>query len=94
MSGIEVFGKKNPNLPFYPAVRAGDYVFVSGQVGKDADGNFDNASVSMGAFLFAMQYSGYRSAKWRGLLSFQLNKTIRFIRKHLWSPESGWKSGC
>ena len=38
MSGIEVFGKKNPNLPFYPAVRAGDYVFVSGQVGKDANG--------------------------------------------------------
>lgn len=38
MSGIEAFGKKNPNLPFHPAVRAGDFVFVSGQVGKDADG--------------------------------------------------------
>ena len=23
-------GKKNPNLPFHPAVRAGDFVFVSG----------------------------------------------------------------
>lgn len=25
-------GKKNPNLPFHPAVRAGDFIFVSGQV--------------------------------------------------------------
>ncbi len=32
-------GKKNPNLPFHPAVRAGDFIFVSGQVGKDADSN-------------------------------------------------------
>ena len=32
-------GKKNPNLPFHPAVRAGDFIFVSGQVGKDAAGN-------------------------------------------------------
>lgn len=31
-------GKKNPNLPFHPAVRAGDFIFVSGQVAKDADG--------------------------------------------------------
>src|SRR5947207_13510316 len=36
---IEVYGKKNPNLPFHPAVRAGDYVYVSGQVSKDANGN-------------------------------------------------------
>ena len=28
-------GDKNPNLPFHPAVRAGDYIFVSGQVPKD-----------------------------------------------------------
>jgi len=28
-------GKKNPNLPFHPAVRAGDYIFVSVQVPKD-----------------------------------------------------------
>jgi enamine deaminase RidA (YjgF/YER057c/UK114 family) len=28
----KAFGKKNPNLPFHPAVRAGDYIFVSGQV--------------------------------------------------------------
>jgi len=32
-------GKKNPNLPFHPGVRAGDYIFVSGQVAKDANGN-------------------------------------------------------
>jgi enamine deaminase RidA (YjgF/YER057c/UK114 family) len=32
-------GKKNPNLPFHPAVRAGDFIFVSGQVAKDASGN-------------------------------------------------------
>src|SRR5687768_7712451 len=32
-------GKKNPNLPFHPAVRAGDFIFVSGQVAKDAEGN-------------------------------------------------------
>ncbi len=32
-------GKKNPNLPFHPAVRAGDYIFVSGQVAKDENGN-------------------------------------------------------
>src|SRR5213593_167013 len=35
----QTFGKKNPNLPFYPAVRAGDFIFVSGQVPKDAEGN-------------------------------------------------------
>ena len=32
-------GKKDPNLPFHPAVRAGDYIFVSGQVAKDEHGN-------------------------------------------------------
>ncbi len=36
---IKAIGKKNPNLPFYPAVRAGDYIFVSGQVAKDEQGN-------------------------------------------------------
>lgn len=33
------YGKKNPKLPFHPAVRAGDYIFVSGQVAKDENGN-------------------------------------------------------
>ncbi len=32
-------GKKNPNLPFHPAVRAGDFIFVSGQVAKEEIGN-------------------------------------------------------
>lgn len=36
---IEAYGTKNPNLPFHPAVRAGDFVFVSGQVAKDENGN-------------------------------------------------------
>jgi 2-iminobutanoate/2-iminopropanoate deaminase len=35
---IKPIGKKNPNLPFHPAVRAGDYIFVSGQVAKDENG--------------------------------------------------------
>ena len=34
----QTYGKKNPNLPFHPAVRAGDFIFVSGQVPKDAVG--------------------------------------------------------
>lgn len=36
---ITPIGKKNPNLPFHPAVRAGDFIFVSGQVAKDESGN-------------------------------------------------------
>jgi reactive intermediate/imine deaminase len=35
----KVYGKKNPNLPFHPAVRAGDFIFISGQVPKDENGN-------------------------------------------------------
>lgn len=38
-------GKKNPNLPFHPAVRAGDYIFVSGQVAKDAQGNMISGTI-------------------------------------------------
>jgi len=39
MSYLQVpYGQKNPNLPFHPAVRAGDFVFVSGQVAKDENG--------------------------------------------------------
>jgi enamine deaminase RidA (YjgF/YER057c/UK114 family) len=37
--GIVPLGKKNPNLPFHPGVRAGDFIFVSGQVAKDENGN-------------------------------------------------------
>ena len=38
-------GKKNPNLPFHPAVRACDFIYVSGQVSKDADGNMKVGSI-------------------------------------------------
>ena len=38
-------GRKNPNLPFHPAVRAGAFIFVSGQVGKDADGNMVDGTI-------------------------------------------------
>ena len=38
-------GKKNPNLPFHPAVRAGDFIFVSGQVAKDARGNMISGTI-------------------------------------------------
>ena len=38
-------GKKNPNLPFHPAVRAGDFIFVSGQVAKDSDGNMIDGTI-------------------------------------------------
>ena len=38
-NNITPIGKKNPNLPFHPAVRAGDFIFVSGQVAKDEKGN-------------------------------------------------------
>lgn len=37
--GISTIGKRNPNLPFHPGVRAGDFIFVSGQVAKDEHGN-------------------------------------------------------
>ena len=42
---VYAIGKKNPNLPFHPAVRAGDYIFVSGQVAKDADGNMLSGTI-------------------------------------------------
>src|SRR5258707_2959810 len=38
-------GKKNPTLPFYPAVRAGDFLFVCGQVAKDPDGNMISGTI-------------------------------------------------
>ena len=40
-------GSKNPNLPFYPAVRAGDFIFVSGQVGKDAAGTMVEGTIEV-----------------------------------------------
>jgi 2-iminobutanoate/2-iminopropanoate deaminase len=40
-------GKKNPNLPFHPAVRPGDYIFVSGQVTKDDQGNMISGTIEV-----------------------------------------------
>ncbi|HEY2528886.1 MAG TPA: RidA family protein [Xanthobacteraceae bacterium] len=40
-------GKKNPDLPFHPAVRAGDYIFVSGQVAKDDQGNMISGTIEV-----------------------------------------------
>jgi enamine deaminase RidA (YjgF/YER057c/UK114 family) len=45
MSTIQTFGKKNPNLPFHPAVRAGDFIFLSGQVAKDEHGNMVSGTI-------------------------------------------------
>jgi enamine deaminase RidA (YjgF/YER057c/UK114 family) len=44
---VYAIGKKNPNLPFHPAVRAGDFIFISGQVSKDADGNMITGSIEV-----------------------------------------------
>lgn len=38
-------GNKNPNLPFHPAVRAGDYIFVSGQVPKDENNDMIDSTI-------------------------------------------------
>jgi enamine deaminase RidA (YjgF/YER057c/UK114 family) len=43
--GITTIGKKNPNLPFHPVVRAGDFIFVSGQVAKDEAGNMVSGTI-------------------------------------------------
>lgn len=42
-------GNKNPNLPFHPAVRAGDSIYVSGQVSKDENGNLITGSIEVEA---------------------------------------------
>lgn len=44
-SAITAIGKKNPNLPFHPAVRAGDFIFISGQVAKDENGNMCDGTI-------------------------------------------------
>jgi 2-iminobutanoate/2-iminopropanoate deaminase len=44
-SGIRTIGQKNPNLPFHPAVRAGDFIFISGQVAKDENGNMRSGTI-------------------------------------------------
>jgi len=40
-------GNKNPNLPFHPAVRAGDYIFVSGQVPKDENNDVISGTIEV-----------------------------------------------
>lgn len=42
---IITIGKRNPNLPFHPAVRAGDFIYVSGQVAKDENGNMCSGNI-------------------------------------------------
>jgi len=42
---IITIGKRNPNLPFHPAVRAGDFIYVSGQVAKDENGNMSSGNI-------------------------------------------------
>jgi enamine deaminase RidA (YjgF/YER057c/UK114 family) len=38
-------GKRNPNLPFHPGVRAGDFIYISGQVAKDEKGNMCSGNI-------------------------------------------------
>ena len=42
---IVTIGKRNPNLPFHPGVRAGDFIYVSGQVAKDENGNMCSGNI-------------------------------------------------
>jgi len=42
---IKPIGKRNPNLPFHPGVRAGDFIYVSGQVAKDENGNMCHGNI-------------------------------------------------
>jgi 2-iminobutanoate/2-iminopropanoate deaminase len=42
---ISTIGKRNPNLPFHPGVRAGDFIYVSGQVAKDENGNMGSGNI-------------------------------------------------
>lgn len=42
---IITIGKRNPTLPFHPAVRAGDFIYVSGQVPKDDNGNMYSGTI-------------------------------------------------
>lgn len=42
---ITTIGKRNPNLPFHPGVRAGDFIYISGQVAKDENGNMCSGNI-------------------------------------------------
>jgi len=45
VAGIYPIGNKNPNLPFHPGIRAGDFLFVSGQVAKDENGKMCDGTI-------------------------------------------------
>ena len=38
-------GKRSPTLPFHPGVRAGDFIYISGQVAKDENGNMCSGNI-------------------------------------------------
>jgi enamine deaminase RidA (YjgF/YER057c/UK114 family) len=42
---IITIGKRNPNLPFHPGVRAGDFIYIAGQVAKDENGNMCSGNI-------------------------------------------------
>jgi enamine deaminase RidA (YjgF/YER057c/UK114 family) len=42
---IITIGKRNPNLPFHPGVRAGGFIYISGQVAKDENGNMCSGNI-------------------------------------------------
>jgi len=42
---VEVYGQRNPSMPFHPAVRAGDFVFVSGLVARNEAGVLVSGSI-------------------------------------------------
>jgi enamine deaminase RidA (YjgF/YER057c/UK114 family) len=42
---IITIGKRNPTLPFHPGIRAGDFVYISGQVAKDENGNMCSGNI-------------------------------------------------
>jgi len=42
---VEVFGKRNPAMPFHPAVRAGDFIFLSGLVPRNEEGVLVSGSI-------------------------------------------------
>jgi Putative translation initiation inhibitor, yjgF family len=44
-NNVQVYGKRNPAMPFHPAVRAGDFVFVSGVVARSEAGPLVSASI-------------------------------------------------
>ena len=42
---IITIGNRNTNLPFHPGVRAGDFIYISGQVAKDENGNMCSGNI-------------------------------------------------